>query len=151
MIIPSSLFAEDVTKNVVIDADTISYDREKKSAEAIGNVVLNRGVGVDAIQLTCHTLKAFFDEKGDFLRAVSHGEVKITKGEVNLESTTCTYCQDTQKVEAFGGILLRFKQHILWGDVLKGDLSKGFYTVTAPNKANQLVKAHIYVKSKSND
>lgn len=141
--------AENVAKDVEINADKISYNRAEKTATATGNVSLSKLETGDQLNLTCLMLTAYFAEDGALQKAVAQNNIVFTKGELQVNANTCTYFKVNNRLEASGHVQLHYNKNKMWGDLLSVDLERQFFTVTAKNSPNGLVKAHIYVKSKA--
>jgi len=113
LVFPS--FAEketDTEKPIVIEADTLEYDKKNHLILYEGNVVVKK----DDFTLWSDKLKIFLDQNGDIKKIVAVGNVRFTKGNRKGKSEEAEYYKDKNYIILKGNAQLQQDNNIIEGD-----------------------------------
>ena len=104
--------AQKSDKPIVIEADTLEYDKKGQIIYYKGNVIVKK----DDFTLTSDTLKIFLTENGDVNRIVALGNVRFVKGNREGKSEKAEYFKNGNYIILKGNAELKQNNNIIEGD-----------------------------------
>ncbi|MBK3331456.1 lipopolysaccharide transport periplasmic protein LptA [Persephonella atlantica] len=99
-------------KPVVIEADTLRYDKKAQIAIYEGNVTVKS----DDFRLFSEKLKIFLDENGDIKKIIAEGNVRFYKGNRKGKSDRAEYYRNKDLIVLLGNAELQQDNNIIEGD-----------------------------------
>ncbi|WP_457628276.1 lipopolysaccharide transport periplasmic protein LptA, partial [Persephonella sp.] len=90
-------------KPIVIEADTLEYDKKDQIIVYTGNVVVKK----DDFTLWSDKLKIFLDQKGDIKKILAVGNVRFVKGNRKGKSEEAEYYKDKNYIILKGNAQLQ--------------------------------------------
>jgi len=108
----SSVIAEKDNKPIVIEADTLEYNKKDNFILYKGNVIVKKG----DFTLRSDILKIFLDSKGDIQKIIAIGNVKFVKGNRKGKSDEAEYYKDKNYIVLKGNAQLQQDNNIIEGD-----------------------------------
>ncbi|WP_456383412.1 lipopolysaccharide transport periplasmic protein LptA [Persephonella sp.] len=99
-------------KPIVIEADTLEYDKKDQIIVYTGNVVVKK----DDFTLWSDKLKIFLDQKGDIKKILAVGNVRFVKGNRKGKSEEAEYYKDKNYIILKGNAQLQQDNNIIEGD-----------------------------------
>ncbi|NPA12466.1 MAG: lipopolysaccharide transport periplasmic protein LptA [Aquificae bacterium] len=99
-------------KPIVIEADTLDYDKQKQIAVYKGNVVVKK----DDFVMYSDVLKLYLDENGDIKKIVAVGNVRFKKDNRSGKSQEAVYYKDKNYIVLKGKAMVKQDNNIIEGD-----------------------------------
>ncbi len=117
-------------KPVVIEADTLRYDKKAQIAIYEGNVVVKS----EDFELFSEQLKIFLDENGDIKKIVAIGDVHFQKGNRKGKSNRAEYYRDKNLIILKGNAELQQDNNVIEGDEIVYQMDTEKAEVMGKNK-----------------
>ncbi|WP_457639421.1 lipopolysaccharide transport periplasmic protein LptA [Persephonella sp.] len=99
-------------KPVVIEADTLEYDKNRQVIVYKGNVVVKK----EDFTLWSDLLKIFLNKEGDIEKILAIGNVRFVKGDRKGKSEEAEYFKDKNYIILKGNAQLQQNNNIIEGD-----------------------------------